>query len=141
MNKFKAAEIEALTCEKKALHGNDITWLALEHGILEKDGATPESSMIATLSIDIKNHGSNSEFVRVFASTIKLNNKKKREPNINTRLEKDKEIEELILVESSFTGKAGEHLICSELVFRRYNASIMRVYVGMHIAVCFTIIL
>ena len=34
---------------------------------------------------------------------------------------------------SGFTGKAGEHLVCSELFFRGFNASIMSVDVGMDI--------
>lgn len=134
MNKFKAAAIEVLSKAQKALHGKEITKIALQEGILETDGATPEQSMIATLSVDIKNNGINSEFIRVSASTFKLNPKKKRTVSASAQIEEDKELDERIIVDSSFTGKAGEHLICSELLFRGYNASIMSVDVGMDIA-------
>jgi hypothetical protein len=41
--------------------------------------------------------------------------------------------EEKIKIEGGYTGKGGEHLVCSELLFRGYNASIMSVDVGMDI--------
>lgn len=134
MNKFKNAAIEILAREKKALHGKEITKLALEAGILETDGATPERSMIANLAVDIKTLGKASEFVKVGPSTYRLNTEKMRPKNLKVALEKDNEVDEKIKTESSFTGKAGEHLICSELLFRGYNASIMSVDIGMDIA-------
>ncbi len=37
------------------------------------------------------------------------------------------------IIESGYTGKAGEYLVCSELLFRGFNASIMSVDVGLDI--------
>lgn len=55
MNKFKTSAIQILTEQKKPLHYKEITQLALEHGILETDGKTPEASMNAQIVMDIKN--------------------------------------------------------------------------------------
>ena len=41
--------------------------------------------------------------------------------------------EEKLIVSSGFIGKAGEHLVCSELLFRGFNASIMSVDTGLDI--------
>ena len=54
MNKFKQSAVEILSKAKKPLHYSEITRLALESGILETEGATPESSMNAQISMDIK---------------------------------------------------------------------------------------
>lgn len=42
MNKFKAAAIEILSKATTPLHSKEITKLAIEQGILETDGATPD---------------------------------------------------------------------------------------------------
>ena len=44
------------------------------------------------------------------------------------------ETKEKIKIESSFIAKGGEHLVCSELLFRRFNASIMSVDIGVDIS-------
>ena len=134
MNKFKASAIEILKREKKPLHYKDITRLALETGILETEGTTPEKSMNSQIIMDIKNKKEASDFIKTAPSTYNLNPNKK-EPSQNQKIEeKEKEEEEKIAVEGSFTGKAGEHLVCSELLFRGFNASIMSVDVGIDIA-------
>ena len=53
MNKFRTAAIQILTEVKKPLHYKEITKLALDKGILETDGATPEASMNAQIITDI----------------------------------------------------------------------------------------
>jgi hypothetical protein len=134
MNKFKTSAIEILKREKKPLHYKDITRLALEAGILETEGATPEKSMNSQIIIDIKDKKKASDFIKTAPSIYTLNPNKK-EPRQNQKIEeKEKEEEEKIAVEGSFTGKAGEHLVCSELLFRGFNASIMSVDVGIDIA-------
>ncbi|MEI7603977.1 MAG: winged helix-turn-helix domain-containing protein [bacterium] len=45
MNKFKTSAIEILKEANQPLHYREITRLALEKGILETEGATPEASM------------------------------------------------------------------------------------------------
>ncbi len=131
MNKFKTAAIEVLNKENKPLHYKEITRLALERGILETEGATPDASMNAQIIVDIKNKGKLSDFIKTAPSTYTLNPNK---PIPSKKQEEKEDIEEeKIVIESSFTGKAGEHLVCSELLFRGFNASIMSVDVGMDI--------
>lgn len=133
MNKFKTSAIEILKQEKKPLHYKEITRLALEAGILETEGATPDASMNAQIVMDIKNKKDASDFIKTAPSTYALNPDKK-EPEQKEKIEEEeKEEEEKIIVESGFTGKAGEHLVCSELLFRGFNASIMSVDVGIDI--------
>jgi hypothetical protein len=134
MNKFKTAAIEILSQAKKPLHIKDITRLAIESGILETDGATPEQSMNANISVDIKTKGKASDFIRVNPSVYKINLKKTVIKDLSRVIEEEKQEDEKVIIDSSFTGKAGEHLVCSELLFREYNASIMSVDVGMDIA-------
>jgi len=132
MNKFKDSAIQILEQANKPLHYKEITRLALEEGILETDGATPEASMNAHLVMDIKNKGKSSDFIKTASAIFSLNPNKKTKPNIKAT-EKDQDEEEKIQVESGFTGKGGEHLVCSELLFRGFNASIMSVDVGLDI--------
>jgi hypothetical protein len=135
MNKFRTAAIQILSEVNKPLHYKEITKLALDKGILETVGATPESSMNAQLITDISKKGSASDFIKTAPSTFALNpNKKAIEPNKQKKvLEEEAVEEEKNNIETGFTGKAGEHLVCSELLFRGYNASIMSVDVGMDI--------
>ena len=55
MNTFKQSAIEILKKAKMPLHYTEITRLALESGILETEGATPEATMNAQIVVDIKN--------------------------------------------------------------------------------------
>lgn len=134
MNKFRFAAIEVLQKEGKPLHYKEITRLALESGSLETDGATPDATMNAQLATDVKHKGEYSDFIRTEAATFALNPNKKEPPlKQKATLEEKDEEEEKEAIESSFIGKAGEHLVCSELLFRGYNASIMSVDSGMDI--------
>lgn len=130
MNKFKSSAITILTEEKKPLHYKEITRLALEKGILETEGATPDASMNAQIVMEIKRKGKLSDFIKTAPSTYALNPNK---PEVEPDPEEIQEKEEEIIIEGSYTGKAGEHLVCSELLFRGFNASIMSVDVGMDI--------
>jgi hypothetical protein len=131
MNKFKTAAITILKEAQKPLHYKEITRLALEKGILETEGATPDASMNAQIVMDIKHKGKLSDFVKTAPSTYALNpDKPAKEPEP----EEEKQEDEKIAVESSYIGKAGEYLVCSELLFRGYNASIMSVDTGLDIA-------
>jgi len=135
MNKFKTAALQILTEAKQPLHYKEITRIALEKGILETEGATPDASMNAQLITDVNKKGEGSDFIKTAPSTFALNpNKKILEPKKQKKvLEEEAEEEEKITIETGFTGKAGEHLVCSELLFRGYNASIMSVDSGMDI--------
>jgi hypothetical protein len=93
--------------------------------------------MNAQIAVDIKYEGESSDFIRTAAGIFALNPNKKvlSKPSIKQAEKeglKEKE-EEKIKIDSSFIGKGGEHLVCSELLFRGYNASIMSVDTGMDI--------
>ena len=134
MNKFKESAIAILKKVGKPLHSSEITRLALESGILETDGARPENSMSAQITTEIKYKGDGSDFVRTGPGIFALNPNKKEiieNPNI---VEAENEEEEKLVTESGFVGKGGEHAVCSELLFRGFNASIMSVDVGVDIS-------
>jgi hypothetical protein len=133
MNKFRNAAITILEEANKPLHYREITQLALEKGILETDGATPEASMNAQIVMDIKNKGKGSVFIKVSPAIFSLNPNKEQINNFKKIEEEEQEENEKIAVESGFTGKAGEHFVCSELLFRGINASIMSVDMGLDI--------
>lgn len=130
MNKFKTSALSVLTEVNKPLHYKEITRIALEKGILETEGATPDASMNAQIIMDIKSKGKLSDFVKTAPSTYEIN---KEKPQTITEPEEDKEQEEKLAVDSSYIGKAGEYLVCSELLFRGFNASIMSVDTGIDI--------
>lgn len=133
MNKYRYSAIEVLKAEKKPLHYKDITRLALERGLLETEGATPDASMNSQIIIDIKHKGAKSDFIKTDPSTYALNPDRNEKPEEVIEAIKETEEEEKIKVESGYVGKGGEHLVCSELLFRGFNASIMSVDVGMDI--------
>ncbi|HMS22695.1 MAG TPA: group I intron-associated PD-(D/E)XK endonuclease [Candidatus Levybacteria bacterium] len=130
MNKFKTSAITILTEAGNPLHYKEITRLALDKGILETEGATPDASMNAQIVMEIKNKGKLSDFIRTAPSTYALNPDKSK---VTTELEEEELLEEKLVVGSGYIGKAGEFLVCSELLFRGYNASIMSVDTGVDI--------
>jgi Holliday junction resolvase-like predicted endonuclease len=130
MTSFKRAAIEILKDAKEPLNCIEITKRALDRNLIETSGKTPEATMEAQIAMDIKAHADNSPFVRVKPGIFAL--------NPNHKEEEEEAIEEEILIENEqistqYTGKAGEHLVVSELLFRGYNASIMNVDEGLDI--------
>jgi hypothetical protein len=90
--------------------------------------------MNAQISMDIKNKGDGSDFIRIAPGVYAINqNKKEIAPTLKI-IEAEKSADEKITIESGFTGKGGEHLVCSELLFRGFNASIMGVDLGVDIS-------
>lgn len=132
MNTFKTAALEVLKKAAKPLHISEITRLALEAG-LETESADPEATMGAQIIMDIKNKGEGSDFVKTAPATFAVNLGKKEIKQTPKIIEAEKEEEQKIIVESGYTGKGGEHLVCGELLFRGFNASIMSVDVGLDI--------
>ncbi len=133
MNIYKNAAYKVLAQSEKPLHYREITEKALEMGILETVGATPEASLNAQLSVDIKQNGTSSIFTRTSAGYYSLNKSVEKALVDEVTIEEDEAEQEKITVDSGYTGKGGEHLVCSELLFRGFNASIMSVDVGMDI--------
>ena len=134
MNTFKQSAIEILKKAKTPLHYTEITRLALESGILETEGANPEKTMAAVIYVDIKTKKEGSDFIKTAPETFALNTNKKEIKATPKIIEAEKAEEEKIVIEGGFTGKGGEHLVCSELLFRGFNASIMSVDVGIDIS-------
>ncbi|MBI2990400.1 MAG: winged helix-turn-helix domain-containing protein [Candidatus Magasanikbacteria bacterium] len=134
MNTFKQSALEVLKKAKMPLHYTEITRLALESGILETEGATPEATMGAQLIMDVKNKADGSDFIKTAPGTFNLNPNKKIIKETQKIIEAEKEEEEKIVVEGGYIGKGGEHLVCSEMLFRGFNASIMSVDVGVDIS-------
>ncbi len=133
MNTFKQSAIEILKKAGTPLRYTEITRLALESGILETEGATPEATMNSQIILDIRHKGKGSDFIKVSPSTYALNPNKKEIKETPKIIEAENEEDEKIVIAGGFTGKGGEHLVCSELIFRGFNASIMSVDVGMDI--------
>jgi hypothetical protein len=105
MNKFKTSAVEVLNKHEKPLHVREITRIALNEGILETDGATPERSMNANISVDIKENVSNSDFVRTAPSTYSLNKDKHKYSALIQPFKNEKKLKKQQEIESSFTGK------------------------------------
>ncbi|EDM26125.1 Restriction endonuclease-like protein, partial [Lentisphaera araneosa HTCC2155] len=105
MNKFKQAAIAVLQESGEALHYREITKRALQSGLLETDGRTPEASMNAQISTEIKLEGNNSTFVKIATATFSLNPNPPSDdkPSINAGFKENSE-----KVGSGFIGKAGE---------------------------------
>ncbi len=130
MNKFKSAAIKVLKEAGTPLHTKEITRIALEKGYLVTDGKTPEASMSAQLVTEVNALGEGATFIKTAPATFALKPKKAKESK-----EKIKELIQLEKkkVSGGYIGKAGEHFVASELLFRGYNASIMSVDIGMDV--------
>jgi HB1, ASXL, restriction endonuclease HTH domain/PD-(D/E)XK endonuclease len=133
MTSFKRAAVKVLRDSNEPLHYKEITKHALEEALVETSGATPERTMNTQITGDMKRRGKKSAFIRVQAGVYSLN------PDYAEEEQNQEEIEEEVAQESreqistQYIGKAGEHLVVSELLFRGYNASIMNVDEGLDI--------
>lgn len=135
MNSFKDIAYQILKEVGKPLHSKEITKIAKEKNLLKTHGITPERTMNAKLTVDINSKGELSRFKKVGPSVFALNNKMVEIPeeSKSDRIIEELEIEEEKEVEGGYIGKAGEHAVLSELLFRGYNASLMSVDVGIDI--------
>ncbi|MFA6432807.1 MAG: winged helix-turn-helix domain-containing protein [Candidatus Paceibacterota bacterium] len=119
----------------KHLHCKDITNIAIEKGYLVSSGKTPYQTMAARISDDIKIKGELSVFKKFGPNIFGINDKKVElgeESRIDQILE-ELSVEEQKEVEGGYVGKAGEHAVLSELLFRGYNAALMSVDTGIDI--------
>jgi Holliday junction resolvase len=135
MNSFKDIAYQILKEIGKPLHSKEITKIALNHGLLKTAGKTPEATMNAQLVVDINSKGELSRFKKAGPSIFALNNKmiEIAEDTKSDRIIEELEIEEEKEVEGGYIGKAGEHAVLSELLFRGYNAALMSVDIGVDI--------
>ena len=133
MVSFKLAAIKILEEAKEPLHYNEITKRALEKNLIETSGKTPEETMNSQISTAIKYKGEKTPFIRVKPGYFGLrSNYKESKQDEQAEIEEEIE-EEKEKISTQYTGKAGEHRVVSELLFRGYNASIMDVDEGLDI--------
>lgn len=134
-NSFKDIALQILKEAGKQLHSSEITKIALKKGLLKTEGKTPEATMNAQLLRDIKAKGALSDFKKVGASVFAVNDEKAKlvqevkPDSVLEEVESEAEAE----AEGGYVGKAGEHAVLSELLFRGYNAALMSVDTGMDI--------
>lgn len=133
MASFKLAATRVLREAKQPLHYEEITRRAIEQNLVETTGATPEATMNAQLSVDIKIKKERSAFVRVKPGIFSLNPNYTEEKQDEEEKGEQAREEDTERVSTQYIGKAGEHLVVSELLFRGYNASIMSVDEGLDI--------
>lgn len=137
MTTFLDAARQLLKGHPEGLHYEELTRQALDQGLVVTSGKTPEATMNAQLSTLIKRAGPVPEFRRVSPGTFALN------PDYEpvTKIKSTAKAKQASTgsatddegIEGAYTGKAGEHLVAAELLFRKFNASIMPVDTGMDI--------
>jgi hypothetical protein len=69
---FKEAAVKILKRSGKPLSAKEITYYALQDGILETSGKTPEATMAARIYTDINKNGNQSRFVKVKRGVFSL---------------------------------------------------------------------
>jgi len=135
MNTFKDVAYKLIQETGEPLHSTELTRRALSRGLLKTDGKTPSATMNAQLVMDIKTKGALSRFVQAGPSTFAINpqqiaaDEEVQKDRIIAELEQEEEKE----VEGGYIGKAGEHAVLSELLFRGYDAALMAVDIGVDI--------
>lgn len=67
---FKSAAVAVLRIERKLMSTGDICRVALERGLLQAKGKTPEATMASALYTDVKRKERNSIFTRCAASPL-----------------------------------------------------------------------
>jgi hypothetical protein len=135
MNSFKDVAYKILKDANKPLHSKEITKIALTSGLLRTAGKTPEATMNAQLVREVNGRGELSLFKKAGPSIFAIND---RRVEIEEDAKFDRVVEELNVeeekeVEGGYIGKAGEHAVLSELLFRGYNAALMSVDVGVDV--------
>ena len=146
MSIFKEAAIRVLLERKTPLHSKEITKIALEKGYLKTTGKTPEASMNAQLTTETNKLGDKSRFVKTGPSTFALNTvevqvpppKKKPKPIAKATTSQSSHtrngaVKAFAETNNNYIGKAGEHFVISELLFRGFNANSTGVDEGMDI--------
>lgn len=134
---FKDAAIKILRESKIPMHYKDIADQALRRGLVSTTGKTPADSMGSRIATDLKNNGKQSPFIKTSPGHFCINPEyvfpNTKEPieyqNVDEALSVDISIPKEPL-ENQYTGKAGEYLVASKLLFLGYNASIPAVDAG-----------
>lgn len=126
MRSFKLAAIKILRDAQAPLHYDEIIKHALEQNLKETSGATSEATMRAQINVDIKSKKENSTSIRAKLGYFTLN------PRYTKEEQKKDETEEITKgelepVSTQYIGKAGKHLVVSELLFRAFKLEIAQI--------------
>ncbi len=126
---FKEAAVQILSLDSP-LDYREITKRAINQGYIDSPGRTPERTMNATLTKDIRSNGNQSSFVRVSEGEYALRDSISPTPNNSNNTNGRNNS---VVSNSQYIGKAGEFYVASELLFRGYNANIMSLDEGIDI--------
>lgn len=132
---FKEAAKLILKESKKPLTVKQLEAEIKKRGLVESVGITQHLTIGAQIATDIKHKGELSDFKRIGPGKFVLNEKRSA---LEAEIKPDRIIDELESeeekeVEGGYIGKAGEHTVLSELLFRGYNAALMAVDIGVDI--------
>lgn len=131
---FKNAAIAILKESGEALHYKEITKRALSKGLILTSGKTPADSMGSQIATDLRNKGKQSAFIKTAPGYYRLNPEYVIREDNPPDPETEPTFEGSLLpkepLENQYTGKAGEYLVASKLLFLGYNASILTVDSG-----------
>lgn len=143
---FKSAAIAILRESMDTLHYRDIAERALSKGLISTSGKTPVDSMGSRIATDLKNNGKRSAFIKTAPGYYRLNPEYDKPPGGSPNSkndskdstpkqdETDPSFEDTPFpkepLENQYTGKAGEYLVASKLLFLGYNTSILAVDSG-----------
>ena len=126
MGAYLDAAVSVLGNAKKPLSYREITLRAISHGMISSKGKTPANSMNALITVDIKNNGTESRFVRTKPGTYGLNpDKPKKESGRQQDGPESKN--------TRYIGKGGEYLATGRLILHGFNASLLAVDEGLDI--------
>lgn len=130
---FLEAAYKILKEKRKPLHFREITRIAIEKGLIETEGQSPELTMHSSLSTDIKAKGKRSLFRKTKPGFFDLNRIEKDLLKLQLDFFKTSAETEKIKNSNLFIGKAGEYIVAGELLFRGFNSTILPVDVGIDI--------
>ena len=129
MGTYLDAAAKVLEDAGKSLHYKEITLRAITRKLIIPGGKTPADSMNSRISVDIKNNGVVSRFVRTKAGVYGLNIvRSKKEKGKATMAQSDQEPNR-----TQFIGKGGEYLVAGRLILHGFNASLLGVDEGIDI--------
>ena len=136
---YRQIALDVLHKHGKPFHYEKILELAISDGFKPDSKAkTPAATLNARISWEIK-HKTNSPFIKFGGGIYGLRGMALPEPPINKPTNSDSEPEskqsDKQIVDNRITGKAGEHVVMGEMMFRGFNAHIPLVDKGIDIVV------
>jgi len=140
---FKDAAIEILKQSGESLHYRDIAERAVSAGLVSTSGKTPADSMGSRIATDLKNNGKRSAFIKTAPGYYQINpgyvsGKQMPVPKGGSGDSHAGQADAVpegaslpkAALENQYTGKGGEYLVASKLLFLGYNVSILAIDSG-----------